>query len=99
MTIESLGAIAGSVMSIIALVAFFVKPYLDTSKRLDNTLEDLNITIKLLQKDLEVGNEDRKMIHIQLDKHEDRLDRHNERLVEHGEQLKTLFKGRKKPNE
>ncbi|MFG5501725.1 hypothetical protein ACFJYO_15145, partial [Enterococcus faecalis] len=60
---------------------------------------DLNTTIQLLKKDLEVGNEDRKAIHAQLDRHEDRLDRHNDRLIEHGEQLKTLFKERKKTNE
>lgn len=91
MTIEALGAIAASIMSIVGLIAFSVKPVLNMFSKLNKTINELNLIIKLLGKDLEVSKEDRISIHAQLDRHDTKLDDHELKIAEHGQQIKTLF--------
>lgn len=91
MTIEALGALAASILSIIGLIMFFVKPVLTMSNKLNETIHELNLTMKLLSKDLEASKEDQLSIHAQLDQHDSRLDEHGLTLAEHGQQIKTLF--------
>lgn len=93
MTIEELGLLAAAIMSIAGLIAFFAKPVLNSSKELNKTITELNLTLNLLSKDLEASKEDRKVIHAKLDRQDERLDAHELKLAEHGQQIKTLFKG------
>lgn len=89
MTIEALGAIAASVMSIAGLIVFLINPVL----KLNKAINELNLTIKLLGKDLDASKEDRIAIHAQLIRQDTKLDDHELKLAEHSQQIKTLFKG------
>jgi septal ring factor EnvC (AmiA/AmiB activator) len=95
LSIESLGAWAGSAMAIIALLAYFIKPVVASFSKITDTLNKVNHNLDLLNKDLEASKSDRQSLHDELKNHDERLDRHSEKLVSHDEQLKTLFKERK----
>lgn len=63
------------------------RPFQDMKKSVD----DLNYSIQTLGKDLEDSKNDRRGIHKDLSKHDQRLDEHEVKLVEHGERIRTLF--------
>ena len=94
LTIETLGAYAGSLMAIILLIAYFVKPVVSSFSEITETLSKINHNLDLLNKDLEASKSDRQSIHDELKNHDAKLDSHSEKLVAHDEQLKTLFKER-----
>ena len=94
LSIETLGTWAGSLMAIILLIAYFVKPVVSSFSEITDTLSKVNHNLDLLNKDLEASKSDRKSIHDELKNHDSKLDSHSEKLVAHDEQLKTLFKER-----
>lgn len=94
LNIETLGAYAGSLMAIILLIAYFVKPVVGSFSEITDTLGKVSHNLDLLNKDLEASKSDRQSMHDELKIHDAKLDSHSERLVAHDEQLKTLFKER-----
>lgn len=87
MTIGELGLLAGAIMSTAGLIVFLVKPVF----KLNESINKLNLTLEILSRDLEASKEDRKSIHVQLDRQDDRIDSHELKIAEHSQQIKTLF--------
>ncbi len=91
MSIEAMGALAGSIMAVISLVAFVVRPVISAFNKTTDALTKINHTLDLLNRDLEDSKSDRSKIHDELDKHEKQIGDHTVHLVKHDEQIKTLF--------
>ncbi|MDR1606369.1 MAG: hypothetical protein LBS41_04575 [Streptococcaceae bacterium] len=94
MLVEVIGSWAGSAMAVIALIAFFVRPVVATFNRMSDTLAEVNISLGMLDKDLEIAESERGSLREELKKHEKRLDEHGDMIIAHDERIKTLFNER-----
>ena len=87
--LENLSVWAGALMSIMALIAFILRPVL----KMMDTLTKMGHSLDLLNRDLEASKSDRESLHKQWEIHETRLDEHNIILVQHSMLIKDIKKG------
>lgn len=94
--ILSVATWAGALMSIIALVAFFVRPIIRSFTKITDNLTKMSHSLDMINRDLEASKTDRTALHAELLRHDERLDAHSKKLVSHEEQLRILFANKEK---
>ena len=92
--IREVAAWAGAIMTIVTLVAYFIRPIMGNFTKITKKKKKMSHSLDLLNRDLEASKTDRQLLHKKLEKHEERMDDHRDKLTSHDEQLKTLFRER-----
>ncbi|MGV3161956.1 hypothetical protein ACEF17_07250 [Streptococcus hyovaginalis] len=97
MTVDILqvASVAGALLTLAGLVKLVVQPFQNAMSKNDDTMKRLQETITTLTFELQDSQKDRRNIHQQLDKHEERIGRNEDAIIVNNERIATLFKERR----
>ena len=74
MELKELAGWASAIMSILALIAFFIRPVMASFTQITKNLTEITHSLDLINRDLESSKSDRTAIHSELMRHDEETD-------------------------